>query len=121
MDYDIEKILKLRDQLNEVTNQLNQKILEFESDLQKLQLGLYVAVRIKPSEHILGYQKFKDGWHIFITYKNREGEEITSKLIDAPRQLRLFGYNHRMLLLPALESAAESLIRRMSKSEETGN
>lgn len=118
MNYDIEKLLKIKDELNKVSDELTIKFKEFEDDINKLNLGIIAFTHISPNIQI-GYTKLDGKWGIVCVF--REGpintdEEITRRWIDCPRTVRLYAYKNRYKLLPALEKTAESLARRMNKA-----
>lgn len=116
MNYDTENLLKIKEELNRTSDELNKKILEFEEYLKKLSMGVPVWINITPTT-ALGYQKFEGEWAIVIRY-DEFGKEKVTVLYRSTRTLRLYGYKHLHELLPALEKAADSLLTRMKKELE---
>jgi len=117
MNYDVEKLLKIKQELNRVTDLLNTAILAFEQELKTIGIGVPVTVKIS-DEVFLKYGKFGDSWRVMASYTNADNNEITLPLVECTRTIRLHGYKHRMELLPHLEAAAESLTKRMEKALE---
>jgi hypothetical protein len=119
MNYDAERLERIRKQLNTVSDKLGEEIKKFEEGLQKLNLGIRVLIPLVDSKMKLGYEKWTDGkWHIIVVYANHAGDEIINTLLDAPRHIRLFGFKHRLELIPAMIEAAESLTQRIEKALE---
>lgn len=117
MNYDVEHLLTVKQRLNAATDILNQKIEEFEAELRQLSVGVPVSVKIPDSTVFLKYGKWQKNWRVLVSYQDDSEEEVTVPLREATRTVRLYGYRHRMLLLPAIEKAAESLTRRMEEVE----
>lgn len=121
MNYNIEKLLKIRDELNKVSNELTNRFNEFENEINKLNLGVTAFVPVSPKIKI-GYTKLYKKWGIVCVYpESKEGQEeveVTRLWADSPRSVRFYTYKHRYLLLPALEKVAESLAKRINKELE---
>lgn len=116
MNYDIERLLKLRDELNTVSDEINKGIAEFEADLKKVSMGVEVWLKLSETSFI-GYRRFEGDWKIIIRHKDFPGgEEKVTPLDRSTRTLRLHGYRNMHLLLPAIEKCAERLTIRMRKA-----
>lgn len=111
-----EKLLEIKEKLDKASNELTKRILDHEAYLNSLRLGVSGWVKTN-EETSLGYVKIDGKWGIYVRYKAYKGveTETVSKLIDAPRGLRLHGYKHMHELLPAILEGAESLTERIEK------
>lgn len=116
MNYDIEKLLQIKIELNNLTEELNKRILEFEADLKKLEIGIPIWIKLTEDTK-LGYTKYNGEWHITVQYKDGQEDKINS-LVHATRGVRLYCLKHLYLLLPALETAANEFLEKMKKELE---
>lgn len=108
---------KIKHKLNDATDKLNTEIERFEDGLKQISMGVRVIITLGDSKVKLCYDKWSPNtWRVIIIYSNRAGEEVANPLVDSPRNLRLFGYKHRMELIPAMMKAAEALTRRIEKA-----
>lgn len=119
LNYDVEKLLKIKEELNKVSDELTIELTKFEDDINKLNIGVIAFVPISPKIKI-GYTKLDKKWGIVCVYpeitKDLEEQEVTRRWVDSPRSVRFYTYKHRYLLLPAIEKVAESLARRIRKT-----
>jgi hypothetical protein len=109
-----EELISLREKLNLVTEQLNNKIIEFEAYLANLGFGIRVWSGEQDKIKI-GYGKFDNKWHVLIKYITDDGNEIINILTKAPRNLRLHGYKRRDELVIAILESAKSLTDKIEK------
>lgn len=107
----MESLEKLRDPLNHYSDLLNNKWLLFIDDINKLGLGVRVWVDVSNNTK-MGYDKFNGKWSIFVNY-DTHGVRESRDILDAPRELRLYLFKHRHLLLGALETRAKAFLEEL--------
>lgn len=113
---ELDDIIKLKHQLDELTEKLNAKILDAEADFKKVSLGIRCTIKL--SENVLLHYDKLDEWGIYVTYFNRKGNEVYSRLIEAPKTLRLYCYKHIHELFEAQLKAVIAFIERLQRAVE---
>jgi hypothetical protein len=116
MNYDIETLLKLKQDLDAETDVINKRIIEFQNDLKKLGMGVTAWVKISPNTE-LGYTRRDGDWKIVVHYDDY-GTDLRMPALDCNRGLRLHTVKHMHKLLPAIEEEAKRLLERMKRVDE---
>lgn len=116
MNIDVEEIMKIKEELKKASDELTNKIIEFEKELIKLNLGVEAWVEIDENV-VLGYKKHEGNWSIVVRYKSKKtnGEDILVKASSAPRFIRVLCYRKRMLLIPTLKESAQHLLNSIHR------
>jgi len=108
---DQEKALEIRKRLDELTDQINQRIISYENKFQLIGFGLQCM--IKTSDFLkIGYIRQKGQWKLVI---KEVDSELIWPLIESPRAYRLHALNHMSELEDALILTAEKAIKKMEK------
>lgn len=119
----VTKILQVRDKIDNLTEELNKRIIAFEEDLKKLRIGIPTWINISSNTR-LGYIKFEGNWCVVVQSKLDDKQQPILPLTKSTRTLRLYGYKHLNLLIPAIQSAAESFLAKLESElnhEPDGN
>lgn len=108
---DQEEALALRDRLNQLSDQLNQRIEQWEVKFKAYGFGL--ATHINTSDGLaIGYMRWNKHWRLVI--KERSSEDIML-LADSPRAYRLHALKHIDKLEEAMVIQAKRFIERLEK------
>jgi plasmid stabilization system protein ParE len=111
----VQRIVAARQTLDAATDELTTRLLTFEEDLAKLQLGVAAWYGTEPTK--VGYRKLDGKWCVVVMFQEMPGGEAHVVAVrHASRTLRLFAYRHRNDLLHALEVTATRLTERMNKA-----
>ena len=109
------ELVDLKRQLDSASDNLNKRILQYQSELKTLSLGADAWVDITPNIKI-GYAKHKGEWKILINY-NELGDLLSNTpIMESPRELRLLGYKNFPKLLKAIEEKAIDLLSKMNEA-----
>jgi hypothetical protein len=97
----LDRLRAVAPRLNGASDAMNRAIIDIESQLAALNLGIAAQIKVEPSGPVLGYGKFSEAWCFYFG---------NHKLTSAPRAMRVEaitgGWIERLLSQIATEAEA---------------
>lgn len=107
----IDDLLIIKAELDAKSDVLTQRIIEFETNLNKLGIGLQVWIPLGENLR-LGYTKHENKWQLVSELTQDETKKVIA-IIHTSRFIRLSTYKNMHKLLPALLETAKSFNQKL--------